>query len=408
MRGLVAVIVLIGCGDNITYHPPDAAPDAPRPPGTCPASGTNINLRLLAQTEATVNHITAPADDDRLFIVQGRGTIMILDHGQLLPEPFLDVRTGISPPFTGGSGQELGLLGLTFHPDFATNGTFFVNYTAANTGDPSNPYLDVTMRMQVSASDRNRADPSTAAVLLAIPDFAANHNGGMLDFGLDGDLYVGTGDGGFGGDPQLNGQNTHALLGKILRVDVDHRLAGMEYAIPADNPFADGIGGAPEVFITGVRNPWRFTFDRATGDLWIGDVGQGAFEEVDVLRAGQQAGANLGWSMYEGNTCYHPPCDPTGLVFPKDVRTHATDGWCAVIGGEVYRGACYPDLVGEYFYTDHCRGGLSRAKLVGDTLEVVDLANELPYNPTTIHADGHGELYIADLFGNVFQLEAIP
>jgi glucose/arabinose dehydrogenase len=396
MRRLVVACALVGCGDNTKLAPDAASPDAPI------VSGTSLFLRPVTTIEGTITLVTSPPADDRLFVVQDLGKIWIIDHGVTLPEPFLDVTSGISPPYYGGSGREVGLLGLEFHPDFATNRTFFINYTASNTGDPANPFLDVTMRMQVSATDPTKADPSTAQVVVAIPDFAENHNGGMLQFGPDGYLYISTGDGGIADDPHRNGQDAHALLAKILRVDVDH---GAPYAIPPDNPFADGVAGAPEVYILGLRNPWRFGFDRATGDLYIGDVGQNTIEELDVLHPDEQRGANLGWSMYEGNNCFHAPCDPTGLVFPKDTREHG-DGWCAIIGGDVYRGALYPDLVGEYYYTDYCRGGLTRARLVGDALEVVDLTNILPVNPSTIHAVASGELYAADLYGNIYHLEA--
>jgi len=408
VRWLIAMLVVIGCGDNTRPAIPDGPPVDVLPAPACPVSGTTLYLRQVGAIEGTITLVTSPPDDDRLFVVQDGGKIWIIDHGQVVPQPFLDVRVGISPPYTGGPGQEIGLLGLAFHPQYATNRTFFVNYTAANTGDPANPFLDVTMRMQTSETDPNQADVSTQAVVVAIPDFAANHNGGMVEFGPDNYLYIGTGDGGLANDPRRNGQNPHALLGKILRVDVDHQLPGLEYAIPADNPFADGIAGAPEVFIWGVRNPWRFTFDRATGDLWIGDVGQGTIEELDVLRPGEQNGANLGWSMYEGNNCFHAPCDPAGLRFPQDSRTH-DDGWCAIIGGQVYRGSCFPDLVGEYFYTDYCHGGISRARLQTDgSLEVIDVGMDVPVNPSVIHADARGELYVADLYGNIFHLEAVP
>lgn len=398
MRPLLVAALLAGCGDNRIVG--DAQPIADVP--SCVRSGTTLVLHPLAAVQSTLTHVTSPPGDDRIFAVQDDGVIRILEQDQLVPTPFLDVSEGLVPPYVGGAGQELGLLGLAFDPEFATNHTFFINYTATNTGDPANPYLDVTMRMQTLANHPDLADPHTADIVLAIPDFAANHNGGMLEFGPDGLLYIGTGDGGLAGDPMGNGQNPHALLGKILRLDVRSR----PYAIPADNPFADGVDGAPEVFILGVRNPWRFGFDPPTGDLWIADVGQDRIEELDVLHHDQQRGANLGWSMYEGSECFHPPCDPTGLVFPKDERRHS-DGWCAIIGGAMYRGSCFPDLDGEFFYSDNCRGGLSRARLVDDALEIVDpAAGDLPYVPTVLHADWRGDVYVGDLFGNLSRVEA--
>jgi glucose/arabinose dehydrogenase len=399
MRAALAV-ALIACGDNRTI------------PADAPAftdgvvAGTNIVLRQIATVDGTVTLVTSPPSDPRLFVVGDAGKIWIVDNGQVLPEPFLDVTTGISPQFVGGNTSELGLLGLAFHPDYATNRTLFVNYTAMQ-NNVAFPYLDVTMRMQTRIDDPDRADPSTAVVVLAIPDFASNHNGGMLEFGPDGYLYIGDGDGGIADDVMRTAQDPFALLGKIHRLDVDHPLPGKEYGIPADNPFADGAAGAPEVFITGARNPWRFSFDSATGDLWIGDVGQATIEEIDVLHQGHMAGANLGWSKYEGNNCFHGPCDPTGLVFPVDSRVH--DDYCAIIGGEVYRGALYPDLVGEYFYTDYCRGGLVRGHLLaGDAFEAVDVPGDLPARPSCLHHAADGELYVADVYGNIYHIEAIP
>jgi glucose/arabinose dehydrogenase len=371
--------------------------------------GTTVTARKLAQPVGDAAMlVTSPPGDPRLFVVEQRGAIRIYDHEQLRPTPFLDISHQNQGPVVAGG--ELGLLGLAFHPQYAQNGQFFVWYTTTIGGAP---YADVLARYQVSASDPDRADPA-GAIVLSVPDPYANHNGGMLEFGADGYLYAGTGDGGDAGDPQRNAQNPSALLGKILRIDVDHRAAGKEYGIPADNPFGN------EVFMLGVRNPWRWSFDRATGDLWIGDVGQNATEELDVVAAGQQRGANLGWSVYEGQACCmtqgdhcqqrgaQQPCSPGNLVFGLDHRTHAS-GWTAIIGGQVYRGSCYPDLVGWYFYTDNGHGGLARARLRADrTLEIVDLPGSFPRSPASIHADARGELYETDTAGNVYHLEAGP
>jgi len=228
----------------------------------------------------------------------------------------------------------------------------------------------------------------------------------MIEFGSDGFLYVGTGDG--GGNLNLpRSQDRNGLFGKMLRIDVDNKTPGKEYGIPADNPFAPG-GGAPEVFMLGLRNPWRWSFDRETGDMWIADVGASTIEELDVLAPAQQRGANLGWSMYEGSRCNTPPCDPTGKVFPQDERDHVNQKWTAIIGGQVYRGTCYPDLVGWYFYTDISAHVLikARRKLDG-SLEIVDLPGNLPRSPTSIHADARGELYMTDA-NTVYHLEAGP
>ena len=390
----------------------DAAPVAP----CVPRAGSTVAMRKLAQpVSGSAVLATAPPGDDRLFVVEQRGAIRIYRDEHLVAAPFLDLSSVAGGPVV--SGGELGLLGLAFHPDHARNRELFVFYTARKLGDPVHVYADVVARYRASALDPDRADPR-GEVLLAIDDFTATHNGGMIEFGPDGYLYVGTGDGGGQGDPQRNGQNPGALLGKILRIDVDHPASGRPYGIPADNPFAAG-GGAPEVYALGLRNPWRWSFDRATGDLWIGDVGEVQVEELDVLPAGQQRGANLGWSAYEGTSCCaaqadrclqtgaQQACDPAGKTFALDQRRHA-DGWHAIVGGQVYRGACYPDLAGWYFYTDFARGGLVKARLAGGALEVIDLPGAFPAAPSSLHAGPRGELYETDTAGNVYHLEAGP
>jgi glucose/arabinose dehydrogenase len=396
-----------------------AAPraDAPVLAPCTPVAGTAITVRKLVDPVVGGAVLaTSPPGDDRLFVVEQRGAIRIYHAEQLAPAPFLDISDENGGPVVAGG--ELGLLGLAFHPQYASNGTLFVFYTGRKLGDPIHPYVDVLARYRVSATDPDRAIPA-GTVVLSIDDFTSSHNGGMIEFGPDGYLYIGTGDGGGQGDPQRNGQNPSALLGKILRIDVDHPAPGKPYGIPADNPFATG-GGAPEVFMLGVRNPWRWSFDRMTGDLWIGDVGESQVEELDVLEAGKQRGANLGWSAYEGFSCCmtqpdrclqtgtQAPCDPAGKTFALDHRSHAT-GWNAIVGGQVYRGTCYPDLAGWYLYTDYVHGGMAKARKQPDgTLEIVDLPGTFPAGPSSIHADARGELYETDTRGNVYRVEAGP
>lgn len=391
-----------GGGDG-SGGPPDAAM---LPPCASPVAGSTVTVREVGQISDAALLVTAPPLDPRLFVVARAGAIRIIKDGQVLPTPFLDISEQIV------AGGEQGLLGLAFHPQYATTRAFFVYYTTNN--------ANVVARCTASAADPDRAEPGCTTVL-SVPDFAGNHNGGMIEFGADGYLYIGTGDGGGGGDPRRTAQDPNNLLGKILRIDVDTPAAGKAYGIPADNPFALG-GGAPEVFIVGLRNPWRWSFDRATGDLWIGDVGQGRTEELTVLRPAQQMGANLGWSVYEGNACCDTQddncsqsgsqyaCDPTGLVFPQDARSHA-DGWISIIAGQTYRGTCYPDLVGWHFYTDYAsvNAGLVKARLQADnTLEVVDLPTTLPGNVASIHADARGELYLTTTGGGVYELTVTP
>ncbi len=403
----LAIALLAACGGSKAV--PDAAPitrcDTPIP-------GTTVQMQRVAQVSGSATLVTAPRGDLRLFVLEQRGAIRIIENNALLPEPFLDLSGDADGPVT--CCGENGLLGLAFHPQYATNGTFFVTYTARLSGDPANANRNVLARCQVSA-DPNRADPSSCVDVLSIPDFAGNHNGGMIEFGSDNFLYWATGDGGGGGDPNRNGQalndgdpmpNTKALLGKMLRLDVDSRTAG-EYGIPADNPFAAG-GGKPEIFMIGLRNAWRWTFDRGTGDMWIADVGQNRIEEITVVRPAEQNGANLGWSQYEASECFNGPCTVTAIA-PQIERTHSI-GWTSITGGQVYRGGCFPDLVGTYFFTDYDeRGRLSTATLNSDgTVTATDLPGTYPPNGASIHEDGTGELYETDTSGNVFQLVVTP
>ncbi len=394
----LALVVLAACGGKEDDGP------TPLPRCAAPQSGTNITAREIVRVNGSALLVTAPREDPRIFVVEQNGRIRIVDEtGTLLPEPFLDIEEG----YELEAGGESGLLGLAFHPQYHRNGTYFIFYTTSD--------ANIVARCTVDATNPN-ATTAPCTTVLSIPDFASNHNGGMIEFGPDGYLYIGTGDGGGAGDPNQNGQslmdgspqpNSVALLGKILRIDVDHKATGKEYGIPSDNPFAGG-GGAPEIFIIGVRNPWRWSFDKETGDLWIGDVGQGEIEELTALPAGQQKGKNLGWSMYEGARCFRQPCSETNMTFPQDERTHG-DGWISVIGGETYRGTCYPDLVGWHFYTDYGAGGLYRARLQSSgMLEKLEVAGSFPGSVSSIHADARGELYMTTTGGVIFHIEAGP
>ena len=417
---LVLLAALVACGgnkkakDDAAIGPvADAALDAP-PACANPVSGSTISARLIGQVPGGAMLATSPPGDARLFVIDQSGLIRIFDNEQLLPTPFLDISNDLV------AGGEQGLLGLAFHPKYATNGTFFVDYTTSN--------KDIVAKCTVSA-DPNKANAGCTPIL-SISDPFSNHNAGMIEFGNDGYLYISTGDGGSGGDPNrnaqalMNGQITaqsNALLGKILRIDVDHPANGNAYGIPADNPFVAG-GGLPEIWMYGLRNPWRWSFDRANGDMWIGDVGQGVTEEIDVLKAGQQAGKNLGWSVYEGASCCKTQgdkCTQSGtqadcalpdMVMPLDMRTH-TNGWLAIIGGQVYRGSCYPDMIGWYFYSDNQHGHLAKARLnAGGTLDVVDLPGTFPNQPASLHADARGELYLttSSTPGRIYHIEAGP
>ncbi|MFZ2491798.1 MAG: PQQ-dependent sugar dehydrogenase [Thermoanaerobaculia bacterium] len=350
-----------------------------------PAATQKLELRPVAEGLTSPVSI-AHAGDSRLFITQQNGRIAVFDGTRVLTDPFLDLSSLIT------SGGERGLLSVAFHPRYASNGFFFVNYTDTR-GDT------VVARYSVSLTDPNRANPSSAVVILTIAQPFANHNGGQLQFGPDGYLYVGTGDGGSGGDPGNRAQNLSDLLGKILRLDVD-----AASAIPATNPFLGRSDARPEVWAFGLRNPWRFTFDRTTGDLWIADVGQGSWEEINLQPASSLGGENYGWRRMEGSHCFNPPsgCNDPALVRPVIEYGHE-QGACSVTGGYVYRGTRYRRLQGAYLYGDFCNGMIWAASREGVTWTPRLLA-DTSLLITTFGEDVSGELYVADFRGTVYQI----
>jgi glucose/arabinose dehydrogenase len=324
----------------------------------------------------------------RLFILEQTGQIRIWQMGSLLPEPFLDLRGTVA------CCGERGLLGMAFHPDYVNNGYFYVNYTLEMDG---NLFTRIA-RYQVSV-DANRADPESELTLLEIQQPYENHNGGGLAFGPDGYLYIATGDGGSGGDPLGNGQSLTTLLGKLLRIDVD---TGAPYAIPADNPFATG-GGQAEIWAYGLRNPWRFSFDHLTGGLYIGDVGQGDWEEIDFLPAGYPGGANFGWNIYEGVHHYSGAPDPgTPLIFP--VAEYGHDAGQSVTGGFVYRGAELPDWYGVYLYGDFASGKVWGLLRLVDGSWQNSLLFETGALISSFGQDENGEIYLVNYNGELLRL----
>jgi glucose/arabinose dehydrogenase len=316
---------------------------------------------------------------DRLYVVQKPGIIRVLHGSQPVERAFLDIR-----PIVGSGGSEQGLLGLAFDPQYAANGFFYVNYT-----DPSGD--TVVARYQVSG-DPDLADPASGSVVLTQKQPFANHNGGNLVFGPDGYLYIGLGDGGSGGDPFGNAQNGGTWLGKLLRIDVHGAAA---YAIPEDNPFVNTPGTLPEIWATGLRNPWRYSFDRATGDLYIGDVGQDKWEEVDFVPAGSGGGQNFGWNVGEGNHCYKPAnnCN-LGRFAPAAAEYAHGGGDCAVVGGYVYRGAAFEAMQGAYLYADECSGRMwSLSRDANGAWSTADLGRA-GVNISAFGEDDSGELYV--------------
>ncbi|MDH5506447.1 MAG: PQQ-dependent sugar dehydrogenase [Anaerolineae bacterium] len=323
----------------------------------------------------------------RVFVVEQAGVIWSLVNGQRAATPFLDISKQV-----GSRANEQGLLGLAFHPRYAETGYFFVNYTDKR-GDT------VIARFQVSA-DPNLADPASEMRLLEIEQPYSNHNGGGLAFGLDGYLYIGLGDGGKAGDPLNAGQSTNMLLGKLLRLDVD---GGEPYAIPADNPFANG-GGLPEVWAYGLRNPWRFSFDRLTGDLYIGDVGQNLREEINFLPGGIVGGANFGWNYREGLQAY-AGAPPAGTHFTDPIIDYGhTNGNCSVTGGVVYRGTALPAWQGVYLYGDYCSGLVWGMVQRGDGIWQNQLVFRAGVLISSFGMDEAGEVYLVSHNGAIYRL----
>ncbi len=354
------------------------------------AQGTGARLEPIATGLSSPLYLTSPAGDlSRLFVVEQTGAIRLIKNGSLLPTPFLDLSGRIV------AGGEQGLLGLAFYPDYATSGRFVVHYT-----DPAgDTHLSI---FQISA-DPDVADPASEQVILTADQPYANHNGGQVLFGPDGFLYLGLGDGGAGNDPEGRAQNLSDLLGSILRVDVQ---SGTSYTIPADNPFVGQAGVQPEVWSYGLRNPWRFSFDRITGDLYIADVGQGQYEEVDVAPGGGAGrGVNYGWNIMEGAHCLDGgQCDQTGLTLPTFEYSH--DQGCSITGGYVYRGSAIPALQGLYFFGDYCQGWVRSIRYAGgQASELTDWPTLRPGGSVlSFGEDAAGELYVLSSSGGVFKL----
>ena len=372
-----------------TFSPPTADPTQPAPteipetePPPPPADATSFPDPSAYMWQLIASGLTRPVDlqDDgvgRLFVVEKLGHIHVIENETWVEAPFLNIEERVND-----SSNEMGLLGLAFHPNYEQNGYFFVNYTGTG-GDT------FVSRFQASG-DPKLANPSSEVILLRIEQPFPNHNGGGLDFGPDGYLYIGTGDGGAAGDPFGNGQKTDTLLGKVLRIDVD---SAEPYAIPADNPFGN------EIWDYGLRNPWRISFDALTGDLYIGDVGQGTWEEIDIHPAGVPGGINYGWDFREGKHEYDGTA-PAGLTDPIAEYSHA-EGGCSVTGGYVYRGSM-PEWNGIYFYGDYCTGyvwglinvdGQWQAQLLFETGERI----------TSFGQDREGEVYLVSDTGNVYK-----
>jgi cysteine-rich repeat protein len=394
-----------GDGCSATCQLEDASALCAGVPAT---SGTDIDAVLVSDQFNEPTHAVAPPlDPARLFVVERSGLIRILnlDDNSIEPVDFLDIEDIVDPAGEGG------LLSMAFDPDYDTNRRFFVYYTN-NSGDI------VIARYQTDSMNAGIADESTAHILLTVPHpFNSNHNGGQLAFGADGYLYAGTGDGGGGDDPNENAQNDASLLGKMLRIDIDVDVPPY-YAVPADNPFVMSLAGDFRlIWAKGLRNPWRFSFDLATGDQIIGDVGQGTREEIDFESASSPGGTNWGWDIFEGTTCHEPvppamscPMPPTGFTFPIFEYNHGVG--CSITGGFVYRGCAMPDMESQYFYSDYCAGFIRTVEISGgtainptDRTADVESAGASISNVVSFGQDARGEIYIINQGGQLYRIE---
>lgn len=386
-----SLIFLLGCS-NSDPSGPDGNGDGNGSPGDVSYEVVEAFPNLSFTEPLDLQH--AGDGSGRLFVVEKSGVIRVFENDSTVSSSsvFLDIQDRVDD-----SGSEEGLLGLAFHPNYESNGYFYVNYTAAN------PNRTVIARFQVSTGDSNTADVGSELQILTFAQPFSNHNGGQLAFGPDGYLYIAVGDGGSGGDPEDNAQNRSSLLGNILRIDVDNPQGGNNYGIPPDNPYAGNDQGfREEIYAYGLRNPWRFSFDAENGTLWAADVGQNEYEEIDII----EAGGNYGWDIMEGTHCYEPSsgCDQSGLEMP--IWEYSHDLGNSVTGGFVYRGPTLDSLTGSYIYGDFGSG------------RIWALDNSDPNNPENVQlldtdilissfgVDADNELYICGFGGSIYKLKA--
>jgi len=400
----VAAVVLVGGPALASPAPippaaaiPPAGPVSPAAPVGTGLASVRIALQLVAQGFDHPTFVTAAPDGSgRLFVVEQTGRIKIIQNGAVLSTPFLTETNAKM------LGAEQGLLSVAFHPSFATNGRLFVDYTNRNG-------VSVVREYRVSTTNPNRVDTSKTKVILTQAQPYSNHNGGMLVFGPGGYLYIGFGDGGSAGDPGNRAQSLGTWLGKILRIDVNGTTSTKNYRVPASNPYV-GKTGLDEIWQRGVRNPWRFSFDRANNNLWIGDVGQNSWEEVDRAihtSTGSGKAFNWGWRVMEGNHCYNPPtgCSTSGKVYPLLDYSHAS-GRCAVTGGYVYRGSAIPALVGGYLFGDYCSGEIWVTDSTAARPAAKTLLLSTGFPISSFGQDQSGELYVVDYDGAIYKVVA--
>ena len=406
VRAALATVLLVVAASGPAVAPAaatvrniDLAPDGTVLPDAPVVSAVpTVAVHLLVSGLSQPVFITSARDGTgRLFIVEKTGRIRIWKNGALNSTPFLNITNLVS------IGNEQGLLGLAFPPNYATTHKFYVDFTRAD-GDTI-----VAQYQSGTTGNADITDAHTRHTLLHIYQPYDNHNGGMLAFGRDGYLYIGMGDGGSGGDPQNHAQSLGSLLGKLLRIDPSGPSATKPYKIPASNPYV-GKTGLDEIWDYGLRNPWRFSFDRATGNLWIGDVGQNTWEEIDRttwISSSHPAGRgnNFGWHVMEGRACYDPPtgCSTSGKTLPPVVYSH-TSGRCAVTGGYVYRGTAIPGLVGAYVFGDYCSGEIWETTATSTAIAAKTLLLDTTSSISSFGEDAAGELYVCDLNGSIYKI----
>src|SRR5688500_6374811 len=371
---IIAAFALFGCTST------DSTDPEPIP------SEFKLSLQSIASGLNNPVYLTSPAGDARLFVVEQPGRIRIISGGQVLATPFLDITSRVL------SGGERGLLSVAFHPQYATTGFFSVYFTGSSG--------ELRIERYSVSTNANVANTASAKVILTVPHPRSNHNGGLAMFGPDGMLYLGLGDGGGAGDPDLNGQNRNTLLGALLRIDVSN---GDPYAIPPGNPFVGQSNARPEIWALGLRNPWRFSFDRTAGVLYIADFGQNQLEEVNAVTA-TRAGVNYGWNVMEASACFNAStCNRSGLELPVHEYSH-NDGSCSITGGFAYRGSALPEIAGHYFYADYCVGAVKSFLYQNGTAtdkRSWDLGSV--GSVTSFGEDSSGELYLTSANGSVYK-----
>lgn len=385
---LIGLFFLLACGGGNIGGGGVVTP----PPGGGGGGGGTPQIALtqvVTGLSSPLDLQASPDNTNRLFVVEQGGRIKIIQNGAVAATPFLDISSKVT------NSGEMGLLGLAFHPSYAQNRKFYVNYVRTNAGQRQT----VIAEYLTTSTDANVADPNSERIMLVQNQPFDNHKGGQLAFGPDGFLYIGLGDGGSSGDPNGNGQNTQTLLGKMLRISVDPPFAtGKQYGIPGDNPFF-ASGGLPEIWAYGFRNPWRFSFDSSGGRLFVGDVGQNSFEEVDLVTKG----ANYGWNVMEGTHCFNPStnCNQTGLTLP--IHDYPRTDGTTVIGGYVYRGTAVTNLPGAYVFGDFGNGKIWMLQQNNSTWTRTDLLSS-GKQISAFGRDSSGELYVVDITGSIFKI----